>query len=92
MAHTCPHCGSDLAKPEPVVGGKTRRQRDALVFIQGYIAENDYSPSFEEIMSAIGLRSKSGVHRIVYALHDRGLIQYAPGRKRGIALTDGQIA
>lgn len=72
------------------MSGLTARQRDALVFIQKYTTENDgIPPSFDDIKSALGLGSKSGVHRIVTALEERGRIRRLPQRARAIEIVRG---
>ena len=63
----------------------TRRQSDCLRFIIEYVEENDgVSPCFDEIGDAIGLRSKSGIHRLLSALEDRGFISRLKHKYRGI--------
>lgn len=64
--------------------GMTRRMRDCLEFIHDYSGRNGYAPSYDEIMDALGLRSKSGVHRIVHALEERMFITLLPDRARSI--------
>lgn len=64
----------------------TPRQKEAYDFIRSFIDEKGYGPSYEEIQEAIGLASKSGVHRIVYGLRDRGLIHVRPNLARCIEL------
>lgn len=67
--------------------GMTARQREALKFIRSYIEQHEVSPSFDEIMAALGLVSKSGVKKLVDALVERGFIRTLPYRARSIALT-----
>lgn len=67
--------------------GLTRRERDGLDFIAGYIAEHRVAPSYDEIKAALNLKSKSSVLRIVNALEGRGHIVHLPGKGRSIALT-----
>jgi SOS-response transcriptional repressor LexA len=64
--------------------GLTTRQREALDYIGGYIRENRCSPKYEEIASAIGLRSRSGAYRVICELEERGAIVTKPGRRRSI--------
>lgn len=64
----------------------TPRQKEAYDFIRSFIDEKGYGPSYEEIQEAIGLASKSGVHRIVHSLRDRGLIHVRPNLARCIEL------
>lgn len=66
----------------------TLMQEKALAFIRSYMAANgDVSPSYDEIMVGIGLRSKSGVHRIVQALLDRGHLHRENGHARSLVPT-----
>jgi repressor LexA len=63
----------------------TQRQKEALDFIDSYItAAGGVSPTFSEIRDAIGLSNKSGAHRIVASLVERGLIRRKRGRSRAI--------
>lgn len=64
----------------------TPRQKEAYDFIRSFIDEKGYGPSYEEIQEAIGLASKSGVHRIIEGLEERDLIVRRPGMRRSIAL------
>lgn len=45
--------------------GLTAQQRDLLTYIQGYVRKRDYAPSFDEMKDALGLKSKSGIFRLV---------------------------
>lgn len=68
-------------------GGLTRQQNACLTFILRYVDESGgVSPSFDEIKKAIGLSSKSGVHRLLTALEERGFIERLPNRARSIHL------
>lgn len=62
----------------------TEKQRNLLVFIREKLAIDGVSPSFEEMREAIGLKSKSGVHRLVVALEDRGYIRRMKNRARAL--------
>ena len=64
--------------------GMTKRQQQLLNFITSYVAQHSYSPTFEEMKVAVGLASKSGVHRLVSGLEERGLIRRLPYRDRSI--------
>lgn len=66
--------------------GLTERQSECLAFIRDALAVSDVSPSFGEIGEALGLASKSGVHRLVHGLAERGYIKFLPDRRRTIAL------
>ena len=56
----------------------TRRQKIVLDFIQAFIKEYGFSPSYVEIAQGIGLRSKSNICRIIHTLRDEGFIQNRP--------------
>lgn len=63
----------------------TRVQAELLAFIEKYTDENGgVSPSFDEMQQALGLASKSGVHRLVRALEERKRIRRLPNRARSI--------
>ena len=65
----------------------TQRQHDALTYIQAYMGKNKgRAPSFEQMKEALGLASKSGVHRLLLALEERGHIYRVPNRARCIQL------
>jgi repressor LexA len=66
--------------------GLTPVQAKALAFIRTYNEGHPHSPSFDEIKDALGLASKSGVHRIVHALAQRGHITRQRNRARTIAV------
>jgi len=62
----------------------TFKQARARDFIANFIAENGYSPSFEEIGNGLGLRSLASVARAVAVLRRKGAIKQRPGRSRSI--------
>lgn len=62
----------------------TAKQRELLQFITGRLEENGISPSFEEMKEALDLRSKSGVHRLISALEERGFIRRLANRARAL--------
>lgn len=63
----------------------TRKQRDVLQFIiDQQLQNNGLTPSFDEMKDHVGLRSKSGIHRIVRALEERGFIFCLHHRARAI--------
>lgn len=66
----------------------THKQRELLDYIGSYIATEGAAPSFEEMKDAVGLKSKSGVHRMIAALEERGFIQRLPNRARAIEITN----
>lgn len=62
----------------------TQKQRDLLIFIHERMAEGDIAPSFDEMKDALDLKSKSGVHRLISALVERGFLERLPNRARAI--------
>ena len=62
----------------------TRKQHELLVFINKRLSEDGVSPSFDEMKEALNLASKSGVHRLVSALEERGFIRRLPHRARAL--------
>lgn len=63
----------------------TPRQIEARDFIAGYIKKHDYAPSLDEIADALKI-GKSGVHRILLQLEERGAIRRMRGRARAMEL------
>lgn len=68
--------------------GLTLKQRELLDFIGERMAVDGVSPSFEEMKDAMGLKSKSGIHRLIDALVERGIIQRLPNRARAIEILE----
>ncbi|HEU0134337.1 MAG TPA: transcriptional repressor LexA, partial [Allosphingosinicella sp.] len=64
----------------------TRKQSELLTYIQARLAESGVSPSFEEMKEALELKSKSGVHRLISALEERGFIRRLPNRARALEI------
>jgi repressor LexA len=62
----------------------TRKQHELIRFIQVRLEETGISPSFEEMKEALDLKSKSGVHRLISALEERGFIRRLPNRARAL--------
>lgn len=62
----------------------TAKQHELLIFIQNRLEETGISPSFEEMKEALDLRSKSGVHRLISALEERGFLRRLPNRARAL--------
>jgi repressor LexA len=62
----------------------TEKQKDLLLFIHGRMQERGVPPSFDEMKDALDLRSKSGIHRLITALVERGFIRRLPHRARAI--------
>src|SRR5690242_8290899 len=62
----------------------TRKQYELLMFINRRLGEGGVSPSFEEMKDALGLKSKSGIHRLISGLEERGFIRRLPHRARAL--------
>ena len=62
----------------------TRKQYELLVFVDSHIRENGVSPSFEEMKEALNLKSKSGIHRLITALEERGFLKRLAHRARAL--------
>jgi len=62
----------------------TRKQLELLLFINERLKEEGVPPSFEEMKDALNLQSKSGVHRLIVALEERGFIKRMPNRARAL--------
>ncbi|MEW4447911.1 transcriptional repressor LexA [Qipengyuania sp. JC766] len=64
----------------------TAKQHELIRFIQQRLEETGISPSFEEMKEALDLKSKSGVHRLISALEERGFIRRLPNRARALEI------
>ena len=62
----------------------TAKQRELLLFIDSRLKDEGISPSFDEMREALDLKSKSGVHRLISALEERGFIRRLPNRARAL--------
>lgn len=62
----------------------TRKQHELLMFIHQRMKENGIPPSFDEMKDALDLASKSGIHRLITALEERGFIRRLPNRARAL--------
>ena len=65
----------------------TRKQHELLMFIHERIKESGVSPSFDEMKDALDLASKSGIHRLITALEERGFLRRLPHRARALEVT-----
>lgn len=65
----------------------TKKQRELLIFIHDNMKESDVAPSFDEMRIALGLKSKSGIHRLISALVERGYLERLPHRARALQVT-----
>ncbi|MGE4528244.1 MAG: LexA family protein, partial [Rhodospirillaceae bacterium] len=62
----------------------TAKQRNLLLLIDTHLKRFGIVPSFDEMKDALGLRSKSGVHRLISSLEERGFIRRLPHRARAL--------
>lgn len=62
----------------------TKKQRDLLLYINERMSAGDIAPSFDEMKEALGLKSKSGIHRLISALVERGYLERLPNRARAL--------
>ena len=62
----------------------TKKQHELLLFINERIQDSGVSPSFDEMKDALGLKSKSGIHRLITGLEERGFIRRLPHRARAL--------
>lgn len=72
----------------------TQKQHDLLMFIHERLREGGVPPSFDEMKDALDLASKSGIHRLITALEERGFLRRLPNRARAlevIKLPDGAV-
>jgi repressor LexA len=65
----------------------TRKQHELLTFIDRHLRETGFSPSFEEMKEALQLKSKSGIHRLISALEERGFLRRRHHRARALEVT-----
>src|SRR5438045_4519057 len=62
----------------------TKKQHELLMFINQRLAATGVAPSFDEMKDALKLRSKSGIHRLISGLEERGFIRRLPHRARAL--------
>ena len=65
----------------------TKKQKELFVFLNDYISSNHISPSFEEMKNAVNLKSKSGIHRLITSLEQRGYIKRLKHKARAMEIT-----
>jgi repressor LexA len=70
----------------------TRKQHELLQYIRARLEGTGISPSFDEMKDALGLKSKSGVHRLITGLEERGFIRKLPHRARALEVLKGPEA
>jgi repressor LexA len=64
----------------------TRKQHELLMFINHHLEETGFSPSFDEMKAALDLKSKSGIHRLITALEERGFLRRRAHRARALEI------
>lgn len=64
----------------------TRKQQELLQFMHQSLQHDDVPPSFDEMKLALGLKSKSGIHRLISGLEERGFIRRMPHRARAVEI------
>jgi repressor LexA len=62
----------------------TRKQHELLIYVDNHLRTTGFSPSFEEMKEALNLRSKSGIHRLISALEERGFLRRHHHRARAL--------
>ena len=65
----------------------TKKQKELFDYLSDYIYKNSISPSFEEMKNAVNLKSKSGIHRLVTSLEQRGFVKRLKGKARAMEIT-----
>ena len=70
----------------------TRKQKELFDYLTDYISKNSISPSFEEMKIAMGLKSKSGIQRLIDGLVERGFIEKRNNKKRAINIVEGSAS
>ena len=65
----------------------TKKQKELFEFLNKYISKNEIAPSFEEMKNALNLKSKSGIHRLIVSLEQRGFIKRLKHKARAMEIT-----
>ena len=65
----------------------TKKQKELFDYLSNYIDKNSISPSFEEMKNAVNLKSKSGIHRLITSLEQRGFIKRLKHKARAMEIT-----
>lgn len=68
----------------------TARMRECLSAIEESLCDRGVSPSYEELAEKLGMRAKSGVHRLIGCLEERGMVRRLPGRPRALEIIKPQ--
>lgn len=64
----------------------TPRQHQLLTFIGDFTNANGYPPTYAEMIAAIGIKSKSGIHRILSGLREQGKLGWTPTRRHSVVI------
>ena len=64
----------------------TKKQKELFVYLSDYITSNNISPSFEEMKNAVNLKSKSGIHRLITSLEQRGYVKRLKHKARAMEI------
>lgn len=78
-----------MAGPALIQQGLERR-RAIFVFVKGYIKENGFGPSLEEITEGVGVKSKTAVRHHLSNMIEQGVVTITPGKYRSIRIPDGR--
>ena len=70
----------------------TKKQAELLTFLKTATADTDICPSFDEMREALNLKSKSGIHRLISGLEERGYIRRLPNKARSIEILQPSTA
>ena len=70
----------------------TKKQKELLSYIQNFQRKNGVTPSYEEMKSALNLKSKSGIHRLVIALEERGFVKRLAHKARALEIIKDGIS
>ena len=69
----------------------TKKQKELFDYLKDYITSNQISPSFEEMKEAVNLKSKSGIHRLITSLEQRGFIKRLKHKARAMEIIDKEV-
>ena len=69
----------------------TKKQKELFDYLKEYISNNQISPSFEEMKEAVNLKSKSGIHRLISSLEERGFIKRLKHKARAMEIVNKEI-
>jgi SOS regulatory protein LexA len=69
----------------------TKKQKELFDYLSDYMKNNQISPSFEEMKEAVNLKSKSGIHRLISSLEERGFIKRLKHKARAMEIIDKNV-